>query len=100
MSLSRNLLLAVANNPTLADRAARAAFVRRSVTRFMPGEHVEDAIAAALALRAGGIGTMLTKLGVLDTRQVLAELRQHRADADEARREPDACRGRRGRNQA
>jgi proline dehydrogenase len=73
VSASRKLLLAIADNPALADRAARAAFVRRSVTRFMPGEHVEDAIAAALALRAGGIGTMLTKLGENLTRVEDAE---------------------------
>jgi proline dehydrogenase len=63
MSLARKLLLAIANNPSLRDRATRAAFVRRAAARFMPGEHVDDAIAAAVALRTHGIATMLTKLG-------------------------------------
>ncbi len=40
-----------------------APFVRRSVERFMPGEHLDAAIAAARDLRPLGLGTMLTKLG-------------------------------------
>jgi proline dehydrogenase len=43
--------------------------VRRAVTRFMPGERLEDAIAATIELRPLGIGTVLTRLGenVTDT---------------------------------
>jgi proline dehydrogenase len=37
--------------------------VRRAVRRFMPGERLEDAIAATIDLRPLGIGTVLTRLG-------------------------------------
>ena len=37
--------------------------MRRAVRRFMPGETLEDALAAALPLEAAGIGTMYTRLG-------------------------------------
>jgi proline dehydrogenase len=57
------VLLAAANNPNLQRRAMAAPFVRRSVARFMPGEHLEDALSATADLRTLGIGTMLTKLG-------------------------------------
>src|SRR5215471_14147005 len=59
----RSLLLAAAGNPALQRRAMTAPFVRRSVARFMPGEHLEDALSATADLRTHGIGTMLTKLG-------------------------------------
>ena len=41
----------------------RKAFVRRSVSKFMPGESVEDAIEAAKALTPRRITTILTRLG-------------------------------------
>jgi proline dehydrogenase len=63
MSLMRRALLAGSTNAWLRDRATKYAFVRRSVKRFMPGEHVEDALRAAGELRPGGITTILTHLG-------------------------------------
>jgi proline dehydrogenase len=63
MSLMRKALLAGSTNPWLRDRATRTAFVRRSVSRFMPGEQIEDAIRAAAELKPQGITTILTKLG-------------------------------------
>ena len=63
MSLMRKVLLAGSTNPWLRDRATKTAFVRRSVSRFMPGEHVEDALRAAAELKPQGITTILTKLG-------------------------------------
>lgn len=59
----RSTLLVLSNNPWLRDRAMKAAFVRRSVSRFMPGERVEDALAAAARLQQQGTLSMLTKLG-------------------------------------
>jgi proline dehydrogenase len=38
-------------------------FVRRAVRRFMPGEHLVDALAAAEQLKRLGIGVVLTRLG-------------------------------------
>ena len=63
MSVMRNVLLAGSTNPWLRERATKAAFVRRSVRRFWPGERVEDALAAARDLQPLGITTILTALG-------------------------------------
>ncbi|HEX3645971.1 MAG TPA: proline dehydrogenase family protein [Vicinamibacterales bacterium] len=63
MSLARNVLLAMSTNAWLRERATRTAFVRRSVSTFMPGERLEDAMAAAAAQQAHGIATIFTKLG-------------------------------------
>ena len=63
MSVVRSLLLAGSESPWLRRQATRYAFVRRSVSRFMPGERIEDALAAARDLRASGISTLLTHLG-------------------------------------
>ncbi len=59
----RQLLLAGSTNPWLREKATKTAFVRRSVSRFMPGEQVEDALRAAAELKPQGITTILTKLG-------------------------------------
>ncbi len=63
MSISRNAILWCSTNPWMRERATRTAFVRRSVKRFMPGESVEDAVAAAKALQPTRIATILTRLG-------------------------------------
>jgi proline dehydrogenase len=57
------MLLAGAQNAWLRRQAPRFWFVRRSVARFMPGETVDDALAAAARLRDQGIGTIFTYLG-------------------------------------
>ena len=49
MSIARKLLLAMSTNAWLRERATKTAFVRRSVSTFMPGERLEDALAAAAA---------------------------------------------------
>jgi proline dehydrogenase len=53
----------MSTNRWLRERATKTAFVRRSVSTFMPGERFEDAMAAAAAQQALGIGTIFTKLG-------------------------------------
>jgi proline dehydrogenase len=63
MSVMRNALLALSTNPWMRDRATKTAFVRRSVSRFMPGEQIDDALRAAGELKPQGITTILTKLG-------------------------------------
>src|SRR5438034_2937159 len=63
MSLARSFLLALSTNRWLRERATKTAFVRRWVSTFMPGERLEDAMAAAAAQQARGIETILTKLG-------------------------------------
>jgi proline dehydrogenase len=63
MSVMRKILLASSTNAWLRDRATKTAFVRRSVSRFMPGERIDDALRAAAELKPHGITTILTKLG-------------------------------------
>ena len=63
MSLMRKALLAASTNAWLRDHVTKWGFVRRSVTRFMPGERIEDAIEAAKEQQKLGINTILTRLG-------------------------------------
>jgi proline dehydrogenase len=60
MSLLKSAILSAAENRWLRERAVRFPFVRRAVSRFMPGETVDEALAAGRAL---GVGTVLTRLG-------------------------------------
>lgn len=73
MSIARNMLLAVSTNAWLRETATKTAFVRRSVSKFMPGERVEDAMAAARVQEAQGVGTIFTRLGENLTRVEEAE---------------------------
>jgi proline dehydrogenase len=59
----RRVFLWAARNRWLRERLPRLPFMNRAVRRFMPGETLEDALAAALPLQAAGIGTMYTRLG-------------------------------------
>lgn len=63
MSVMRKVLLAGSTTPWLRDRATKYGFVRRSVSRFMPGETVEAALEATAQLAPSGITTILTHLG-------------------------------------
>ena len=59
----RSLLLAAARNQWLREHASRYWFVRGTVSRFMPGETLDAALAAAETLRSKGIGAVFTHLG-------------------------------------
>jgi proline dehydrogenase len=63
MSLMRKVLLAMSTSAFLREQATRRAFVRKSVSAFMPGEKIEDALQAAATLTPQGINTILTRLG-------------------------------------
>src|SRR5437762_6994738 len=73
MSIARNVLLALSTNAWLREHATKTAFVRRSVSTFMPGERLEDAMAAASMQQAQGVGTIFTRLGENLTRAEEAE---------------------------
>ena len=60
MDILRSVLLAGSESRWLRERAPRYGFVRKAVSRFMPGETVEAALDATRAL---GVGTVLTQLG-------------------------------------
>jgi proline dehydrogenase len=59
----RRSLWKASQSQWLREHAPRYGFMRRTVTRFMPGENVEDALAAAQTLASNGIGAVLTHLG-------------------------------------
>ena len=63
MGLMRSVLLAGSESPWLRQHAPHLPFIRKAVTRFMPGETLQDALMAAAGLREQGIGTLLTELG-------------------------------------
>jgi proline dehydrogenase len=59
----RTILLWMSRRSWLEKRLSRLPFVRRAVRRFMPGEDLEAAMAAAAELAAAGQGILLTHLG-------------------------------------
>lgn len=63
MKLMRSALLKTSQNSWLRDHAPRFRFTRRTVERFMPGENVQDALAAAQRLEQSGLHTILSHLG-------------------------------------
>jgi proline dehydrogenase len=91
MSVLRSLLLTASESRWLREHAVEFPFVRRAVSRFMPGETFEDALAASRAL---GVGTVLTRLGenlrnaaeaedvARHYREVLDRVRQERSDVE------------------
>src|SRR4051794_19462688 len=81
MSVMRKGLLAMSTSPFLRGQATKRAFVRKSVSAFMPGEKVEDALTAAATLVPQRINTILTRLGEGVTRLDEAErVTQHYLD--------------------
>jgi proline dehydrogenase len=77
MSFARKALLAASNNAWLRDRATRTGLVRRSVSRFMPGERLEDAMSAVARLQQAGITAILTQLGENLTDAAAEAVTQH-----------------------
>jgi len=63
MGLMRSAFLAGSQSRWLRERAVRYGFVKRAVSRFMPGEDLAAALAAARALRQNKMGSVLTYLG-------------------------------------
>lgn len=63
MGLARELLLRGSESRWLAEQLSRRRFVRRAVTRFMPGETMDEALAAAAVQAGKGITSILTLLG-------------------------------------
>jgi proline dehydrogenase len=73
MSVMRRVLLAMSTSAFLREQATKRAFVRRSVSAFMPGEKIDDALQAAATLKPQAINTILTRLGEGVTRLDEAE---------------------------
>jgi proline dehydrogenase len=78
MGISRSILLAAAQSKWLRERATRYHFVRRSVSRFMPGEELEDAVAAARDFQSHNMATIFTHLGEnVSTADEVDKIAQH-----------------------
>src|SRR5258708_178508 len=88
MSLMRSLLLAASQNRWLRDHATHDSFVRGTVSRFMPGETLDDALGAAETLRSKKIGTVFTHLGEnIKDRSEAQEVTEHYLEVLERIRE-------------
>jgi proline dehydrogenase len=59
----RALLLAASENRWLREHGVRAPFVKRAVSKFMPGETFDDMLQAARIQPQDGIHTIFTRLG-------------------------------------
>lgn len=59
----RSALLWASRNPWLASRVPRSSFARRAVKRFMPGETLDAAVAAAHRFAEDGRGAVFALLG-------------------------------------
>ena len=57
------MFLKASENRWLREHGVRAPFVRRAVSRFMPGETFDDMLTAAQALPAQGLTSVFTRLG-------------------------------------
>ncbi len=63
MSVLRDALLAGSHSQFLRETAPKLPFVRRSVSRFLPGEEIEDAMRASVELERSNLGVLLTRIG-------------------------------------
>jgi proline dehydrogenase len=63
MGVMRSVLLAGSESRWLRRQAPKLGFVKKAVARFMPGEHLDDALAAARAVAPLGLAAIVTKLG-------------------------------------
>jgi proline dehydrogenase len=78
VGVMRSLLLAGSQSRWLREQATRRKFVRRAVSRFMPGETMEEAMAAAASVAPQKIGAVLTRLGEnVDQEAEADEVRDH-----------------------
>ena len=77
MGIVRSAILAASQSEWLRVHAPRYRFVRRTADRFMPGERLEDAIAAARKLAEQNIGSIFSALGENVTDPAEAEKESH-----------------------
>lgn len=61
--MMKSVLLGASQSARVRDWLGRSALARRAVLRFMPGERLDDALAAAAGMAAQGISALLTLLG-------------------------------------
>jgi proline dehydrogenase len=73
MGLARNTLLWISESRKLRESLPKYKFIRTAVSRFMPGEELEDALQAAERLKGESVRTVLTHLGENVTNEAEAE---------------------------
>jgi len=74
----RSVLLWMASSERLSETIPNLPFAKRAVRRFIPGEQVEDAYAAADRLRDERIGILFTRLGEnIETPDEADEVMEH-----------------------
>lgn len=82
MSIMRSLLLAGSQSRWLREQAPKIGFIRRTASRFMPGEETEDALTPAHALEDEGLGTLISYLGEnIADRAEASQITSHYLDA-------------------
>lgn len=88
MGLLRKILIAGSQSRWLLHHVPRYRFVRRAVSRFMPGERAEDALVAAQTLQTSGLGTIFTYLGenITDSQEAEAVKQHYLGVLDEIRK--------------
>lgn len=79
MSWTRRILVHASESAWLRDHAPRLRFVQRASRRFLPGERLDDALAAAQRLAENGVSTLITHLGenVRDRSEAEAVMRDY-----------------------
>ncbi len=90
-SVLRPAILKVAHHPWVEHLATRSQVGRAVADRFVPGETLAEALAAARELGDGGIGVMLNHLGenVTTQREALDERESYLAEVAAAAGTPD-----------
>ena len=63
MSVGRTVLLKISDNQWLRANGTKLPFVRRAVSKFMPGESFDDMLSAARAMAGHGVFAVFTRLG-------------------------------------
>src|SRR5262245_22341783 len=82
----RTALLWASQNRALARRLPHYRFARKAVTRFMPGENVEDALSACDVLKSQGFPTVITRLGEnINEARESTDVRDHYIDVLQSR---------------
>ena len=63
MSVGRTVLLKISDNQWLRANGTKLPFVRRAVSKFMPGESFDDMLTAARSMASHGVHAVFTRLG-------------------------------------
>jgi proline dehydrogenase len=78
MGIGRSVLLAAAKSDTLNRFATRSAMVKRATRAFMPGESMDDGLAAGTSIAESGRAVLYTRLGeAITAGHEAVEVRDH-----------------------